>query len=865
MWLKLKIQIWQWRGVLIIASSIAGLAIVASSAGLFQLLEWASFDLFFRLRSPEAMDSRFVIVTIDESDIQQVGQWPIPDGTLAQVIKNLRVQQPRAIGMDLYRDLPVEPGHQELVQVFESTPNLIGIEKAAGSRVLPPPTLSELGQVAVADLILDSDGKVRRSLLSLRSEAGSTQLSLGAKLALMYLEAENIYLKPIAAPKLGLGKAVFVPFKGNDGGYIRGDDGGYQILLNFRGAIQDFRTISLTEVLENQLPPDLVRNRIVLIGSTAESLKDNFQTSYTTQLMPGVVIHANLASQIVSAAMEGRPLLKVWREPGEWLWTIICSFVGATGCWLLLQSNQLNQQLWLKWTVLVLSITLGEGILITGSYVAFLASWWLPVVSPLVAFTGSAVLIIFYHSFWLQQEKADLEILLETTTEHFHSVEAVLQDQTEEAIRAGEKRLIQFLEAVPVGVAVIDANGKPYYLNHKAQELFGKGVETSTSSEEFAEVYQNYVAGTDQLYPVDNLPLMRALRGESSAVDDIDIHQGDKIIPIEAWGTPIYDEEGNIRYAIVAFQDITERKRAEAERMRFTNELYQLNQANARFVPRQFLQLLNKQSIVDVKLGEAVQKEMSILFADIRSFTTLSERMSIEDNFKFINAYLSRMEPAIAENYGFIDKYIGDAIMALFSGCADDAVKAAIAMLRRLSEYNLLRQAEERSTIHIGVGINTGSLMLGTVGGPNRMDGTVISDAVNLAARLETLTKDYGVSLLISHHTFLQLNHPVEYAFRAIDRVTVKGKSEMVFVFEVFEVDPPELRKGKLATKSTFEQALWRYHQDCFQEAAELLQDCLKINPADRAAQIYLERCQAKCENNREWRMENGEWKMENG
>jgi len=211
------------------------------------------------------------------------------------------------------------------------------------------------------------------------------------------------------------------------------------------------------------------------------------------------------------------------------------------------------------------------------------------------------------------------------------------------------------------------------------------------------------------------------------------------------------------------------------------------------------------------------------------------------------------------------DKYIGDAIMALFSGCADDAVKAAIAMLRRLAEYNLLRQAEERSIIHIGVGINTGSLMLGTVGGPNRMDGTVISDAVNLAARLETLTKDYGVSLLISHHTFLQLNHPVEYAFRAIDRVTVKGKSEMVFVFEVFEVDPPELRKGKLATKSTFEQALWRYHQDCFEEAAELLQDCLKINPADRAAQIYLERCQAKCENNGEWRRSNGEWKRSNG
>ncbi|NEP13147.1 MAG: CHASE2 domain-containing protein [Symploca sp. SIO2C1] len=855
MWLKLRQQIWQWRGVLITASSVAGLVIMTSSAGLFQLLEWASFDQFFRLRPIEPVDPHLLIVTIDESDIQQVGTWPIPDAVLAQLIEKLKEQQPRAIGLDIYRDLPVEPGHQKLVQVFESTPNLIGVEKAVGkNKIAPPPTLSQLQQIAVADLLLDGDGKVRRGLLSIRPEDGSTKLSLGAKLALMYLEAEDINLKPIDDQRLGLGKAVFVPFSGNDGGYVRANEGGYQILLNFRSMPDSFRTISLTEVLENGLPPDLAYNRIVLIGSTAESLKDLFQTPYSNslltspQLMPGVVIHANLASQIVSAALEGRPLLKVWKEPVEWLWIVACSFAGATGCWVLLQSSRLNQQLFLKWTVLGLSIFLGGGILITGSYLAFLGSWWLPVVSPVLAFSGSAITIIFYHNFWLQQEKTDLEILLETTTAHFDSVEAVLQDQTEEAIRAGEKRLIQFLEAVPVGVAVIDANGKPYYLNQKAQELLGKGVEASATSEELAEVYQNYITGTNQLYPVESLPLMRALRGESSTVDDIDIHQDDKIIPIEAWGTPIYDEKGNITYAIVAFQDITERRRAEAERTRFTNELYQLNQANARFVPRQFLQLLNKQSIVDVKLGEAVQKEMSILFADIRSFTTLSERMNIEDNFKFINAYLSRMEPAIADNHGFIDKYIGDAIMALFSGCADDAVKAAIAMLRRLGKYNIVRQTEERSTIHIGIGINTGSLMLGTVGGPNRMDGTVISDAVNLAARLETLTKEYGVSLLISHHTFLQLNHPVEYAFRAIDRVTVKGKSEMVSVFEIFEADPPELRRGKLATKSTFEQGLWRYHQSFFQEAVEWFQNCLEINPSDRAAQIYLERCQEKCQ-----------------
>ncbi len=154
---------------------------------------------------------------------------------------------------------------------------------------------------------------------------------------------------------------------------------------------------------------------------------------------------------------------------------------------------------------------------------------------------------------------------------------------------------------------------------------------------------------------------------------------------------------------------------------------------------------------------------MSILFADIRDFTTLSERMTPEENFKFINAYLSHMEPAILDNNGFIDKYIGDAIMALFSRSADDAIKAGIDMLHRLAKYNTKRTNPERPPIQIGIGINTGSLMLGTVGGQTRMDGTVIGDAVNLASRLEALTKHYGVSLLISHHTFQCLRHPVEY------------------------------------------------------------------------------------------------------
>ncbi len=274
--------------------------------------------------------------------------------------------------------------------------------------------------------------------------------------------------------------------------------------------------------------------------------------------------------------------------------------------------------------------------------------------------------------------------------------------------------------------------------------------------------------------------------------------------------------------------------------------LSNLNVAYGRFVPHEFLRLLNKESIIDVELGDQIHREMSILFSDIRDFTTLSESMTPEDNFKFINAYLSRMEAALIENHGFIDKYIGDAIMALFSGNADDAVNAGVGMLKSLTEYNQHRVNSDYAPIKIGIGINTGSLMLGTVGAKNRMDGTVISDAVNLASRLESLTKEYGVSLLISHHTLGRLHNPTDYSLRFIDQVKVKGKSKAVAVFEVFDGDELELKESKLATKAIFEEGLFLYHQHSFKEAAQHFIDVLKLNPRDKVSQIYLERCQSE-------------------
>ncbi len=278
---------------------------------------------------------------------------------------------------------------------------------------------------------------------------------------------------------------------------------------------------------------------------------------------------------------------------------------------------------------------------------------------------------------------------------------------------------------------------------------------------------------------------------------------------------------------------------------RMNQELLALNKAYARFIPRQFLKLLNKDSILDIELGIQTERDMTILFSDIRGFTALSETMSPQQNFDFINAYLSRMEPVIDAHGGFVDKYIGDAIMALFPSSATEAVQGAIEMLHTLQIYNEERQAQGLEIIRIGIGLNTGAMMIGTVGGINRMDGTVISDAVNIASRIEHLTKVYGVGLLITEQTYQQLTNPKEnFNIRLIDSVQVKGKRARITVYEVFDADTAEQINLKQATLKAFTQGLKLYHARDFTEARTHFESVLKINKEDQVAKIYLARCQ---------------------
>ncbi|MFB2923294.1 ATP-binding protein [Aerosakkonema funiforme] len=272
--------------------------------------------------------------------------------------------------------------------------------------------------------------------------------------------------------------------------------------------------------------------------------------------------------------------------------------------------------------------------------------------------------------------------------------------------------------------------------------------------------------------------------------------------------------------------------------------LAKLTSAYGRFVPRNFLKFLEKESIIDVRLGDQVQQQMTVMFSDIRSFTTLSEAMTPQETFNFINSYLSRVSPAIRQHNGFIDKYIGDAIMALFPESANDAVQAAIAMQKEVETYNQDRQKMGYPPIAIGIGLHTGNLMLGTIGESERMETTVIADAVNLASRLEGLTKLYGAGILISHKTLCCLDYYQEQHFRFLDRVTVKGKKSAVAVFEVYEGDEPEQKRLKSQTQARFEVAVFLYYQKQFEEAQQIFQEVLQVNPQDKAASVYIKRCE---------------------
>ena len=424
------------------AIGITSFIILLRFIGLLQGMEWNMFDSFLQQRPQAGIDSRVVVITIDEPDLQKIGQYPIPDNILVKALNKLKTYQPKLIGLDLYRDLPVEPGYQELVELFKVTPNLIGIDKVLGTKVAPPRVLAQLSQVGFSDQVLDGDGKVRRALLTVRSpyspagilrrtlaqpdtrglatsaRSPKNQLrqSLGLQLALQYLKTVGItpYPHPQNRHYIQLGKALITPLQPFDGGYVWADTGGYQILLSYHGTEQNFQSFSITDLLQERIPKEKIQNRVVLIGATAESINDLFQTPYNNRLfgsskqMAGVFIHANITSQILTAALQGRGMLQTWSEIWESLWILLWSGIGTLIAWRLKSPRQL--------IFVVTSTGLG---LIVFSYLAFIQGWWIPIIPPLLGLILAPIILPMFATKQLEkiQLQQTLKLLLAVAKE----------------------------------------------------------------------------------------------------------------------------------------------------------------------------------------------------------------------------------------------------------------------------------------------------------------------------------------------------------------------------------------------------------------------------------------------------------------
>lgn len=404
LWTQLRQQTRVWRTGVLPGVVVISCITIARLSGSLQALEWMALDYFLRSRPVEPAESKVVIVGINEADVKAVGKYPIPDRELATLLKTLQTYKPRAIGLDVFRDLTTDPNRAELAEIFRTSPNLIGIETALGSQagltVEPPPELPP-ERIGMVDVIIDPDGKLRRSLLATKVDSGQTKYALPVRLAALYLRSEGIPLQhgDRASDPIRLGKVTIPRFRATTGGYVDAPAGGNQVLLNFHSHPQPFTIMSMMEVINGEVDLSIIHDRVVLIGMTAASVNDTFMTSATKstllaealgnqaqyQVIYGVEYQAHATSQLINAALKGRPLLHTWGDELEYLWIWVWGLAGIT-LGLILQS---------PWKTL-LSLAMSSAGLACLSYGLLITSWWIPVVPTLLALCAAGLTTSFF-------------------------------------------------------------------------------------------------------------------------------------------------------------------------------------------------------------------------------------------------------------------------------------------------------------------------------------------------------------------------------------------------------------------------------------------------------------------------------------
>lgn len=612
------------RGIVLASITFTALVLGIRHVGGLQPLEVAAFDRMVRLRPDSGVDDRLLIVEINEADIAGLKKWPPSDQVVAQLLQQIQQYQPKAIGLDLVRDLPNEPGHQDLVAQLQQ-PNVIAttvIGNTKAEKVSAPPSVPK-ERVGFVDIPIDPDGRVRRNLL-FASDAETTRTSLSLQLALIYLKAQEISAQLTDANEYQLGKKVFTQLTTNSGGYQAIDARGYQILLHYHSQNVAQR-ISLNQVLNGKLNPNLVKDKIVLIGVVAPTYKDVFFTPYSVaehgKQMSGVWLHAQMTSQILSTVLDGQHLFWFWSEWVESLWVWVWAFVGGVVV-------MYSRHPWVLGSSTIALLGLLGGI----SYGLFSQAAWVPVAAPALVFllTSTSGIVYKFQLSWQQQQM----------------VMKLLGQQT---------------------------------------------------SPEIADALWN---ARDRLIQSGMLP----------------------------------------------GQNLT----------------------------------------------------ATILFTDLKNFSTLAEKKSPEELMNWLNPYLSAMTEEVLNHNGIVNKFTGDGIMAVFGvpvarttskEIAQDAQKAvgcALAMSKRLQQFNQEWQQQGLPEVGMRIGIFTGSVTVGSLGGKHRLEYGVIGDSVNIASRLESCEKDRQLDLcrvLIARETLEYLEG--KFLVESWGELTLKGRDNPVEVYRV--------------------------------------------------------------------------------
>ena len=596
--------------------------------GIFQQFELYVYDQMLRQQPELASDDRIVLVEISEEDLRQQERWPFTDEIYAQVLENIQAAEPALIGLDVYRDFPVEPGHSRLVKQFEK-PNLIAIRNLDVLTGTPAPQAVVPEQQGFNDLTLDPDGRLRRALIYSSGSDGMILPSFALNMAMTYLynyEEISAVASEFNPDYLQLGQATFVPLQPNSGGYQKIDSRSYQVMFQYRDRYTTEPIVSFTDVWTNTFDPEIFKDKIVLIGSTAPSLKDVISSPYSlstggSNQMDGVVAHAQILSYILDTALGDRIQFRFWQEWQENILVIGWLITGTAIGWVFRHPAAI-----IGGFMIGIGGTWGMGYILLNSYI------WIPVATPMIGFLAAMGMVIVYQSYEdYRQQKMVMTLLGQNTSP-----------------------------------AIADA------LWEERSELLTSG----------------------------QLP------------------------------------------------------------------------------------------------GRSLTATM--LFLDVRGFSTISETMSPPDLLHWINTLLGMVTKEVQGRNGIVNKFTGDGIVAIFgvpvpretdADIAKDAqacVAAAVAIAENLAGINKTLGERKLPMIKLRIGIFTGDVVAGSLGGKDRMEYGVIGDSVNTASRLESCAKErqpVDCRILIADATKDHLDD--KFLLKAWGPMPLKGKSEVVQVFRV--------------------------------------------------------------------------------